>query len=271
MIQHLRPFAPALGFLLGFSTPLPAQEEQLLPTQALHEIYLQADVEGKNRKQIAPGIVARTQKTGLGRDEEFALGEVYYSAFQPQEARAVYEKFARGSDAFARQALQRMMWMEMAAMQKYDGIEAQIDAYRARFRPVKDDLRHLYFPVFGLADHYAKTDPEKAVKLVLDEIRSLPQDVPYYSLSLIVPLFEAFERTGRAAEALTLLKAARETYSKSPFVTNPPQKTAVAHRAGVIHMPEQGLMLDYPVPHDPFLARVSQRVNALIEKLEAGK
>lgn len=271
MLRHPRFFAPALVVLFGCAASLAGEDRMLLPTAALHEIYLQTDIEGKNRKEIAPGIASRTQKAGLTRVEEFALGEVHYSAFQPKEARAVYEKFTGGSDLFARQARQRIMWMEMAAMQQYDGIERQIDSYRAKFQPSPEDLRHLYFPVFGLADHYAKTEPEKAVKLVLDEIRSLPRDVPFYSLSLVVPLYEAFRSTGRTAEALELLKSAREVYSKSPLVTNPPQRTAVAHRAGVIHIPEQGLMLDYDIPHDPFLARASQRVQALIQKIEAGK
>jgi hypothetical protein len=226
-----------------------AQEPSLLPTDALHQIHVELSGQPGKQKEIAMRYLPKVKTTDLSRDEQFALGEVYFVALMPKEARDAFAPFTGGRDMQARIARQRILWMTMAADRKYDGIEPMLVDYRRRFKPVAADTRHLSGAVFGIAEHYQSIgDHERAVKLVLEEVESLPGDAPYHSLRLPAQLFTSFEKTGRAETATRLLDKARATLRAmlpKPEVadgaTTPP-----AHRPGVYHRREEGLTADLP-------------------------
>ena len=245
-------------------------EPTLLPTEALHKIFEEMKGQGSKQKEIAAKFLAQVKTADLSADEQFALAEVYFAAIMPKEAKAAYQKFASGNDLKARLAWQRVLWITMASEQIYDSVENQLGPYRAKFPAVKDDLFHLQSAVFGVADKYREQgNHEKAVKLVTEEIKSLPGDAPYYSYALAATFFDSFKKVGQEEAAIQMLEKARDIYAAAWAklgAADQGSDASIAHRAGAFHRVEEGLRSDYPPAKqlDLTLKRMLDRVNATL-------
>ncbi|HEV2913726.1 MAG TPA: hypothetical protein VGX92_10650 [Pyrinomonadaceae bacterium] len=265
-------FAVTISLSIGATRNGSQDEKTLLPTEALHEIFQEMVGQPNKQKEIATKYLAKAKTTDLTSDEQFALGELYFAAVMPDESKAVFEKFIPGNDLKARMAWQSVMLINMRAFQNYDGTENDIRKYRAKFRPVKEDLPHLYWVVFGVADNYrTKGNHEKAIELVMQEIESLPSNAPYYSYGLAATFLDSFKQVGKQEYAIRILEKARDIYTTAlagkddmPQINNP--KAAIAHRPGVLHRVVEGLWADYGMDKyaNPTLKKLLSRINTAL-------
>jgi hypothetical protein len=202
-------------------------------------------------------------------DDRYAIAEAYFMALDPDHATTLYRTVATGTDAHARIANLRLMWMRMAAYQKFDSIEPRILAFRANFPPTEDDLHGDALAVFGLADHYRdQKDHAAAVRLVEDELRTLPTDAPFAGLTLPVDLLASFDRLGQRDSALAILGRTRDALAarlaRESRLSRPTTDALrrLPPRAGAIYRIEDGLLADLP-PRDMFRIRLTEMVDSL--------
>jgi len=208
--------------------------------------------------------------TGLSGDEAFALAELYFAALMPKESTDAYAAFTGGSDQRARTALQRIIFMKMVAFQQFDGIADDLAAYRKRFRPSSDDIFGLDEALAVLAVHLrGEGKHDEVVKLVVDEIETLPSDAPYMSYGLVASNIESFQKTGKQDDAVRLLKRALQAYADVADTKVPVPTGSIEHRAGVVHRVEQKLRLDYaPAPsQDDYIIDAKSKIKSVLSTL----
>jgi hypothetical protein len=254
-----------------------SNEAALLPTEALHFIFQELVDQPTRQKEIAEKYLSRVSTTNLKSAEQFALGEVYFVALKPKESTEVYEKFISGHDMRARMAWQRVILMKIRAFEKVDEAEKEIYQYRKRFPADEKDLFHLAYPVSSLARYYAdKGDHERVVKLISDEIESLPSNAPYYSFGMVATFFESFKNVGKEEAAIRMLERGRNIYSAAAakngkFSTETkPLQGKIRHRPGVLHSVGEGLLKDYPPSQqvDASFKTNYDRINTTLAKVK---
>jgi hypothetical protein len=223
-----------------------AANQSLLPSAALHGVFEQLRVPATKQGDVAKDVLSHTQISGLSRDEQFALAELYFAALMPKEATAAYTPFMAGNDQFARTATQRVIFMKMAAFQNYDPVAADIVAYRKKFPLGKNDLFGLDGVVNGLSGHHRTAgNHDLAASTIIEEIESLPKDAPYMSYRLLVPNIESFQKAGKQDVLLRLIKQGLALYADVADAPTSVPEGAIVHRPGVVHRVEQRLRLDY--------------------------
>jgi hypothetical protein len=273
MFGHWLVPAVVVVALVSLGPPLAgARDQRLLPSLALHRVFDELRSQPTKQGEIAASVLSQTTTTGLDVSERFALAELYFAAIMPKEATSTYLTFADGHDQRARTANQRVLFMKMVAFQSFDGVEAQIAAYRKRFPPDVADLYGLDEPVFALAEHYRSTGAdEEVVALVGDEVGRLPDTAPFYSYGLLPRYADVFVKAGRRDDLLRLLRRAEAGYRDVPESAEaaPP---VVVHRPGVVHRVEEQLRADYEssAAVDASLVSGKRKISDSLKSIGAG-
>lgn len=224
------------------------QPDSLLPTVALHQFHeeLAAATDRSAQGDIAERILDRTRRGRLDDAERFALGELFFVALKPDPADSLFSLYLDGSDLRARMATQRKLRITMAAFDVYRGMEDSIRAARARFPVLPADPWQMQAAVSTLARYHAgRGEHAIAVRLVMDEISTLPEDGLFFSHSLPGALLASFEHEGKRDFALSHMRRVRDALiavgNSSARGEQPP---AAGHAKGVVHRLEEGLLSD---------------------------
>lgn len=196
---------PTLAKHRAQATPL------LAPTDVLHMVN-SALAQGDRARQgeIVRPMIALAQTSNLPPAEEMALGEIHFLALNPRDSDAIFAKHLDRTDGIGRMAWIRHQQIQFRAFDRHAETESAIAEFRKRFPVSSLDLTYTSSMVANQAARYATAgEHAKAVRLVLDDVAALPQDVPLRSFRLLGTFFGSFKAAGRAEEARAILMAHR--------------------------------------------------------------
>jgi hypothetical protein len=224
--------------------------DSLLPAAALHGFLEEFGRSDRSAQaDIASRWLERTRRRGLSDDERLALAELHFVAFDPGAAGPGFRPFAGGTDTRARLATQRLLRMRMAAYDVYDGVEEAIREARGRLPAVATDPWPFHASVSTLARHYAdRGDHEAVVRVVMEELSTIPVDGVFFSHTLPGEFISSFEQTGRRADAIAHMQRVRDALAHGERISREEAAVPLAppHVDGVVHRLEEGLLRDLP-------------------------
>lgn len=236
-----------LGFVALPATEAPARaQEGLLPSEALHEIHLVLTRDTTaDQGMVTEQWLKRTRRESLEPDERLALAEMYFIGFRPNEADPLFAEFASGTDRRARLATQRRYRMAMAAWDRYDGVEERIRTDRRRLPAMPDDPWHFQPAVSTLAAHYRdRGDHSAVVRVISEELASLPTDGVYFSHTLPGSFFSSYAAVGRRDEAIAHLETVRDAMLTGDRIQRGEVLPDRPHKPGTLHRLEERLLRD---------------------------
>jgi hypothetical protein len=193
-------------------------------------------------------LLATMRTSGLNANEEVAMALAYYFTFDGLTAGPILEKSLSRDDLFGRVSWQALQNMSFFGAKDYALVERRIGEFRAKFRPIPDDLEYTAAMVGNLARQRAsKGEYAQAAQLIVDDLRDLPMDVAFRSFANLASHFESFRKANRDSEALTLMKKHRDALkarlasepSVLPAGATPPALQAslqLPHKDGTIHL-----------------------------------
>ena len=107
---------------------------KLLPSEATTLMVMQAmNNPDASRKDVYEHYLPRVITEGLDSDELFYLGEVYFFALMPEEARDAYYPLLNDNSMRARVAWQRVLQIRFRAFQMYDRAARDMVNFRKTF------------------------------------------------------------------------------------------------------------------------------------------
>ena len=230
------------------------QADSVLPTEVLHSMIQEMLAhperpQGENTMKF----VSRARTKGLDDRERLALGEVYFLAFMPEEAREIYQAYLERNDDLGRLAWQRLMRITFAAESKHAEAEQMLEAFYRKFRPTPLDEGYGSQMASDLARHWrSKGDNERAIGFILREYNAVSAEGAYVGLSLPARMSDLFAAAGRLEEAKQLTRQAleklkavaeRDTIDSNPY-QNANRGINQPHRAGTLHNAARGLIED---------------------------
>ncbi len=166
------------------------------------EITSQEEFNAK-RNEIAVGYIESLQGKELDRDGMLDYGKVLYWSGETKRARTVLEKLAGGDDGTARNAYRELITMDIEAVD-FTKAEEMLAGYRRQFPYSPEYEANLYGPCQDLAGRYNEMNrPEDAIRVLMEELESLPLDAPYTSYYLadeLTPLMMEADRIDEAQE-----------------------------------------------------------------------
>ena len=99
---------------------------------------------------------------------------------------------------------------------KFPELEKKMSEFRKRFKPTPDYSQHLYFETLKLAEFYVSSeDHENVVRVVMDEINTLPFDAPYPSFFLLQYSTNSFLKIYSKAEFCGTLERIKNGLEKN--------------------------------------------------------
>lgn len=246
----------ALGLMIV--TQLRAQQPKL-PSDVLHDVvkgrlenprWTPTQVEAALKPLLA-GVVT----DGHTPAEEVALALAYFFTFDGPSAKPLFEKHQDRTDALGRVSWQSVQQMAFFGAKDYALVERRLHEFRAKFAPSAEDVEHTYNMVNNLSRLAATSgDHARAVTLVLDDIATLPLDIPFRSFDLLAARYASFQAVGKSADALAWMKKHRAALQAAVGSTPPPpgmtpaEGLRLAHRPGVLHLTP---FADHLFPDDP--------------------
>ncbi len=209
----------ALLIAISLHTFLIAQSDdcKLLPSET-HTLMVNAvDVQPDlKRIDATKPYVSRVMTTKLSREEQFYLGEIYFWNFMPKEGYEVYKAFLNGEDDFARAAWQRAMQIDFRAFDKHKKVEADLNNFRKKFKPIPDDRLYMFGQVYNVANKYAEEgNHEKVLQLIDEELNSLNYEGAYSSFQLPAYFAKSYNELGKLDKALQLMQSAKDGLEKT--------------------------------------------------------
>ena len=150
--------------------------------------------------------------------EQFFLGQLYFMAFKPNEAYAIFGEFADRDDWYGWMARQRLAIMDTRAYENFERLEANVRHEQENFRR-RPEVASASISGFGersLCDHFTENgEHSRAIELALTSAQNTPRDAAYFSLELPRTCFAAFEAAGRENEAFSATEDVLEDLSKT--------------------------------------------------------
>lgn len=225
---------------------VPAAAQQIVPSQALHELV---EIRLRNLKMTPSQVenatrlvVARAQTSQLDANEEVALGLLYFYSFDGLKARPILERHMQRADAYGRQAFRAVQQMTYFGQRDVGLVEQRLREFRSRFAAIPSDLTFTAEMVNNLANYYKqKSDPARATDLILEDVSRLQLDIPFRSFQNILAHFDAFRAAGRADTAQRLLEnhlaallAAQGDAPLRLIITD--TALTLPHRSGTVHL-----------------------------------
>jgi len=119
------------------------------------------------------------------------------------------------SDKKTRSDYSKIMY-QLIQDNKFPELEKKISEFRKQFKPAPDYRQHLYFETLKLAEFYLSSeDHENVVKVVMDEISTLPFDAPYPSFFLLQYFTNSFLKIYSKAEFCEILDGIKNGLEKN--------------------------------------------------------
>ncbi len=210
---------PLTIFLL-VSLPIVGKSEipgKLLPSEATILMVTEAmNNPDASRKEVYEDYLPRVITSDLDDDQQFYLGEVYFFALMPEEARDAYYPLLNDGSMRARVAWQRIMQIRFRAFQMYERAARDMVNFRQAFPADPADRDYLSRQVLNFGNYYAEQGRhEKVVNVVEEELAALNYDGAYASFIHPATFIESFIAAGKKQQALTQLRAARDGLSRT--------------------------------------------------------
>lgn len=192
------------------------QEGKALPSKSLETVnrILEEKLQKKEisdddyraeRTKLILEELSKLNTKGLNREELFIYGNLLRYVDRTDEAKEIYCELAKGDDLTARKGAEIAMYI-FSQDKDFETVEKMYAQFRSKFKPVPEDIPYTSTPVSILARHYsAQGNHEKAIKLLMEEVESLPFDAPYRTFSAFAGASYIFLELGRKDEALELL------------------------------------------------------------------
>ena len=172
------------------------------------EITSQNEFNAK-RNEIAAGYAGSLQAEGLDGEGLLDYGKVLYWGGQKGRAREVLQELANGDDGTARNAYRELITMEIEGGD-FAKVEEMMAGFRRRFPYTPEYEANLYGPCQDLAGRYNELNrPEDAIRILMEELESLPLDAPYTSYYLADELTPLLMEKDRIAEGQELFRQYR--------------------------------------------------------------
>lgn len=188
---------------------LPSEATTLMVAQAMHN-------PDASRKDVYEHYLPRVITDDLDLDEQFYLGEVYYFALMPEEARDAYYPLLNDGSMRARVAWQRIIQIRFRAFQMYDRAARDMANFRKAFRADPADRIYLSNQVLNFGNYYAGQGlHEKVVDVVEAELSALDYDGAYASFIHPATFIASYDALGKKQQALAHLRAAHDGLSKT--------------------------------------------------------
>lgn len=266
----------AAGLTAALAGPAAAQPNDLKPSDVVF-LSLQAMAENPSTGRIANvgRFYERLNMDNLNEAERFALGEVYFLNFKPREAFAAYEPFMDGTDMRARIAWHRNMQIQFRAFRQFDEVERMLEAYRAKFQPIPEDVWNGGRQIFNFAEKYDREGKHQAVvDVIMAEIERLPRNAPYRAFRLPAKHLKSFDAVGRGEEARELLQAIQNEMAEqlaALTAANPGGIRMYAkprHEEGRYYRMEEGLLGAAFSPGYPSLEMRVRHYQWLIDEID---
>lgn len=137
-----------------------------------------------------------------------ALGDLFFLNFRPVEADELFSGLLDRTDLIGRLAWQRAMQIRRQAFDRAVEVQKMIIAYRKKFPYVEDDVFGVSQQIAGFAGtFFADGRSDKAIDLILEEIRMTPATGPYRTFTLYKLFKDQIKRSNRENEIKSLLSS----------------------------------------------------------------
>jgi hypothetical protein len=251
----LRLVPAALASLIAVQAP--AQQPKL-PSHVLHDV-VKGRLENPRWTPTEAETALKPLLVGIARDghspdEEVALALTFFFTFDGPSAKPLFEKHQDRNDVLGRVSWQSLQQMAFFGAKDYALVERRLNEFRAKFTPSVDDVEHTYNMVNNLSRLAATTgDHARAVTLVLEDVATLPLDIPFRSFDLLAARYASFQAVGKSADAVAWMRKHREALQAAAGPTPAPSMTPadalrLPHRPGVLHLTP---FADHMFPDDP--------------------
>lgn len=186
--------------------------------------------------ELAREVLRVTKRQTANDTERVGLGIVNFLSFRADQALDLFEPVAAfGDDLISRMAMIQLMQLHFRAYGQYDLTLQEIEGFATRFPYTDADIRGASGQVANFARKYAgEGDSERAMDMVIEEIRRTPWTLPHGALRLPMRVGDALDGSPRMAELRALMadvrKALADELSRrktlSPEPENDPTRTA---------------------------------------------
>ncbi len=170
------------------------------------EITSQDEFNAK-RNEIAAGYLDSLRSDGLDREGRLEYGKILYWCGNKSKANSVLRDLLDADDGVARNAYRELITMEIEE-RNYERAEEMMGEFRKRYPHNPDYEANLFGPCQDLAGRYNEMNkPEDAIRILMEEMNSLPTDAPYASYYLaeeLTPLMMEMDRITECRELLRL-------------------------------------------------------------------
>ncbi len=173
------------------------------------EITTQDEFNAK-RNEIAAGYLDSLRKNGLDREGRLEYGKIHYWGGNKSKAKTVLGDLLDADDGVARNAYRELITMEIEE-RNYERAEEMMGEFRKRYPHNPDYEASLFGPCQDLAGRYNEMNkPEDAIRILMEEMNSLPADAPYASYYLAEELTPLMMETERITECRELFGQYRD-------------------------------------------------------------
>ncbi len=203
---------------LSFSAISTAQEPgKLLPSEAMVLMVNEAMNNPElSRKDVFHDMLPRVITGNLDNHEQFYLGEVYFFALMPEEARDAYWPQRLGNSMRARIAWKRLMQIRFRAFGLYDAVAEDVVNFRKTFGADPADREYLARQTRNLGNYYRDLGQhEKVVEAVEAELAVLDYKGAYSSFLLPATYVDSYTEVGKRSVALAHLRSAKDGLTKT--------------------------------------------------------
>jgi hypothetical protein len=222
-------FAACLTVLALLWLPQIAKSEspgKLLPSEAITLMVTDAmNNPTFSREDVYQAYLPRVITDDLNEEEQFYLGEVYFFALMPEEARDAYYPLRQGESLVARVAWQRLLQIRVRAFEMHERAATDMVNFRKTFAADPADREYLSRQVLNFGNYYARQgEHEKVVGVVEAELAALNYGGAYASFIHPATFIESYIATGRMQQAIKHLQSAHDglTETLKVRVSSPP-------------------------------------------------
>lgn len=229
----------------------PAVSETRKPSEVLHDIAKgrleHLDYTPDQVETAFKPLLANIQTRGLSDKEDVALGLAYFFSYDGLNAKRIFAKYRNRNDLLGRVSWQAQQNMSFAGDKDYALVERRTFEFRRKYKPIPEDLEYTGTMVRILATKFARDgDHARAAGWILNDLRSVPINLPFRSYDNLGRLFDSFKATGRTNEAVAIMEKhlaamkadlAKQNRRLRRHVAYAPIEASLAHshRQDIIH------------------------------------
>jgi thiol-disulfide isomerase/thioredoxin len=166
------------------------------------------------RNEIARGLVHTVDTDSLVRADSLVYGRLLFWSGRNDGARAIFDELQSGFGDEAREASLELITMEIETGDPATA-EEMLKRYRMEYPPGPENTTTLYDQCESLGGRYNDMNLiEEAVRVYVDELNSLPFDMPYKSYALLTDLVNVCQETDDIDAYRKLLRDCSEGLDK---------------------------------------------------------